>query len=336
MKLPQLFVTVQKTLSSAFSPQTARAARRVVQRPLLAVGKAAAVAAPVLLLSGQAIAQTAEHTTKAVPEPMVTWWQALILGLVQGLTEFIPVSSSGHLNIVHQLMGHGRELTFDVFLHIGTTAALVYYFRNDWRDLLTVKSQAKLRNLVFLGCIPAAVIGYKLRHLEDQPLFQAAHINAIMLIVAGSILWISDKVGNKARDLETLSVKDSLIIGTSQALALIPGVSRSGSTLTAGLFLGLKRPDAARFSFLMSLPITLGAISFEFYNYFKGMKDGSVTMTTGAGPVVLGILVSAASGFWAISFLLNYLKTKDVTLFFVWRVVVGLAVLALFFLHKIT
>jgi undecaprenyl-diphosphatase len=332
MKLPQLFVTAQKTFSSAFSPQTARAVRRVAQKSVLAIGKAAAVAAPALLLGGQAMAQTAGHTAPAA-EPVVSWWQAIVLGLVQGLTEFIPVSSSGHLNIVHQLMGHGRELTYDVFLHIGTTAALIYYFRNDWRELLTVKSQAKLRNLVFLGCIPAAVIGYKLRHLEDQPLFQAAHMNAIMLIVAGSILWISDKVGRKARELETLTVKDSLIIGTSQALALIPGVSRSGSTLTAGLFLGLKRSEAARFSFLMSLPITLGAIGFEFLNY---LKEGHDAMTTGAGPVVLGIIISAASGFWAISFLLNYLKTKDVTLFFVWRVVVGLAVLALFFLHKIT
>ena len=259
-------------------------------------------------------------------QPPIEMWQSIVLGLVQGLTEFIPVSSSAHLNIAHKLMGHPRQLTLDVFLSIGTTVALVWYFRHDWKELLTVPRLARLRNLVFISCIPAAIAGALLRGLEDKyPLFADIRFNAAMLAIAGTILLISDRVGTQKRSLEAITLKDALIIGASQAVALIPGVSRSGSTLTAGLFLGLQRADAARFSFLMSLPITLGAIAFEFRGF---LKEGGV-INASYLTIGVGILTAGISGLWAIGFLLNYLKTKDVTPFFLWRVAVALFVFGL-------
>src|SRR5687768_13263806 len=200
----------------------------------------------------------------------ITWWQAVVLGLVRGLTEFIPASSSAHLNILHWIFGQPRELTFDVILHVGTLLALVFYFYRDWRLLLTDPAQKKLRNLVFLSCVPAAAAGLLLRDLEEShPLFASVKFNAIMLAAMGVLLWIADYAGRKRRDLEMVNWKDAVFVGCSQALALIPGVSRSGATITAGLLRRLKREDAARFSFLMSLPITLGAVGFELYGVFK-------------------------------------------------------------------
>jgi len=260
--------------------------------------------------------------------PPITWWQAAILGLTQGLTEFIPVSSSAHLNIVHWLFNQDRELAFDVMLHIGTLLALAFYFRHDWVELLTNPAQQKLRNLVLVACVPAVVAGLALRDLEEKsPFFKDVGFNAVMLIVMGLLLWWSDYVGRKRRELEQVNWKDALIIGSSQALALVPGVSRSGATITAGLFRRLSREAAARFSFLMSLPITLGAVLFEFYGLTK--KGGFEALNASLPVVLLGITLSALSGFWAIGFLLNYLKTKSVALFVLWRIVVALGVFVL-------
>ena len=174
--------------------------------------------------------------------------------------------------------------------------------------------------------MPAAIAGLLLRHLEDTfPLFTDVRFNAIMLAIAGLVLWLSDVVGSNRRELDKVTWIDAILIGSSQAFALIPGVSRSGSTITAGLFLGLKREDAARFSFLMSLPITLGATVFEMKDVVKhGVLSGA-----GASPAVLllGIAVSAIAGFWAIDFLLKYLKTRSVAIFAIWRIVVAILVL---------
>ena len=305
-----------------------RAARRLRRT-------AAPALAPLLALFAPLVGALAAHAQTAAPavaatadavQPRIEIWQSILLGLVQGLTEFIPVSSSAHLNITHALMGHPRQLTLDVFLSVGTTVALVWYFRHDWKELLTVKRLAPLRNLVFISCIPAALAGVLLRGLEDKyPLFADIRFNAVMLAVAGAILMISDQVGTKERTIEKITLKDALIIGASQAIALIPGVSRSGSTLTAGLFLGLQRADAARFSFLMSLPITLGAIAFELYGFMKKGHHINADPLT----IVIGIVTAGISGLWAIGFLLNYLKTKDVTPFFIWRLAVALLVFGL-------
>ena len=303
-----------------------RAARRLKHL----VAPAIALVAPLLCAlssHAQSVSDAVQASDKVVPpQPTIEIWHAIVLGLVQGLTEFIPVSSSAHLNITHFFLGQPRELTFDVFLHVGTTAALIWYFRHDWKELLTVKRLAPLRNLVFIACVPAAIAGALLRDLENHlPIFTDVRFNAVMLAVAGAILLISDHVGAKDRSIEKITLKDALIIGASQAVALIPGVSRSGSTLTAGLFLGLQRADAARFSFLMSLPITLGAIAFEFKGFLKaGGQINADPLTIGIGIVTAGV-----SGLWAIGFLLNYLKTKDVTPFFIWRLAVALLVFGL-------
>lgn len=272
--------------------------------------------------------------------PIITPLHAIILGLVQGLTEFIPVSSSAHLNIMHWLLGfHKRDLPFDVLLHIGTLVALAWYFRHDWKLLLTDSGHAKLRNLVFIGCVPAVVFGLALHKIQDSPICADVRFNALMLLIAGSVLLASDRIGRKVRSVESLQLRDALIVGCSQALALIPGVSRSGSTITAGLFLGLSREAAARFSFLMSLPITIGAVSYELYKevwkvYQVGGSAGvQASLNASPGVIVLGIVVSGLSGFWAISFLLNFLKRHDVTLFFLWRAAVAVMVLGSVFLH---
>lgn len=271
--------------------------------------------------------------------PIITPLHAVILGLVQGLTEFIPVSSSAHLNITHWLLGQNqRELPYDVLLHVGTLVALAWYFRHDWKLLLTDAGHRKLRNLVLIGCIPAGVFGLALRKFQDDTLFADVRFNALMLFVAGGILLLSDRVGRKERPVESIQLRDALIVGFCQAFALVPGVSRSGSTITAGLFVGLRREAAARFSFLMSLPITIGAVAFEFYKdiwkvYHAG---GSAALQShiNASPAVilLGIVVSGISGFWAIGFLLNFLKRHDVTLFFLWRAAVAVMVLGTIFL----
>jgi len=265
----------------------------------------------------------------------ITWWQAIILGLVQGLTEFIPVSSSAHLNITHWLLGQTREqvFTYDMVLNIGTLSALIFYYKNDWVNLLRDKSQTKLRNLVFMACVPAVIAGYLLRDYEEEHiLFMDVRFNASMLVVMGLLLLWADHIGRKRRDLSQANWKDALAVGCSQALALIPGVSRSGATITAGLFRRLKRADAAKFSFLMSLPITLGAVSYEIFGMIRdgGYKD----INAEPHVVLLGIVTAGASGFWAIGFLLNYLRNKDVTLFVVWRVLVALMVFVVLYFRN--
>ncbi len=259
----------------------------------------------------------------------VTWWQAIILGLTQGLTEFIPVSSSAHLNFAHWIFKQDRALTFDVLLHIGTLFALAFYFRNDWKELLTNPAQSRLRNLVFLACVPAVIAGVLLRDLEESStLFTDVRFNAAMLAIAGAALYGADLWSRKTRVLENVKLNDALIIGCSQALALIPGVSRSGATITTGLLRGFDRESAARFSFLMSLPITLGAVGYEVLGAIR--HNAFASMSASPWIIVLGILISAVSGFWAIGFLLNYLKTRSVLLFFIWRVIVAIAVFGLY------
>ena len=255
----------------------------------------------------------------------ITFAQATILGLIQGLTEFIPVSSSAHLNIAHWLFGQDRKLAFDVILHVGTTLALAWTFRHDWLALLTDPAKSKLRNLVFIACVPGALAGAALRHLEDHPPLSQVWFNAVMLILAGFVLGYADKIGSKTRGVERVTLRDALIIGGSQALALVPGVSRSGATITAGLFSGLDREAAARFSFLMALPITVGAILFEGVGVIK--EGGSAALGASLPIMLLGVVVSFASGAWAINFLLKYLKTRDVKPFVLWRAAVGVAVL---------
>ena len=251
----------------------------------------------------------------------MSWWQALVLGVVQGTTEFIPVSSSAHLNIVHHLLGQKeRQLPFDVVLGVGTVGALGWHYRHHWKALLREKRERRLLGLVLLACVPAVGVAAfsPIRKWEDSSkFFHSPFYNGLWMMMGGALLLWADRTGSKERDLESLGKRDALWIGASQALALVPGFSRSGSTMATGLWLGLKREEAARFSFLLSLPISVGAVLFELRRFNP--------RTLGAGPLesVLGVLSSGASGFYAISFLLSYLKKRDATPFCLWRLVIG-------------
>lgn len=254
----------------------------------------------------------------------ITIFESAVLGLVQGLTEFIPVSSSAHLNIAHTAMGQGRKLAYDVVLSLGTTVALGYYFRHDWKALLTNPAQAKLRNLVLLGCVPAVLFGVVVHKFQNKPPINQVWFNALLLAVAGIVLYIADVKGRKERPLESVDTTDSLLVGVAQALALFPGVSRSGGTITMGLFRGMTRDAAARFSFLMSLPISIGALVYEFYKDVYLLESGPIGADLPG--MLVGVAVSAVSGFWAIGFLLNYLRRRNVLPFVIWRLVVAVLV----------
>lgn len=255
----------------------------------------------------------------------MTVFQALVLGIVQGLGEFLPISSSAHLVLIPWLFGwKDPGLTFDVALHMGTLLAVVLYFGKDWIRLLKAalskgsSDEKRIFWFLVLATIPGGLFGLALeKQAEDA--FRDPILIGAMLIVMGIILYISDKKP-RIRTVETMTVADTLWIGLSQALAIIPGVSRSGSTMTAARFLAMKREDAARFSFLMSTPIILGA---------GVLKLRHLTMASINLPFSVGVISSFVVGILSISFLLKYLRTSDFRLFVGYRVIIGVIVIAL-------
>jgi len=261
--------------------------------------------------------------------------QSAVLGLVQGLGEFLPISSSAHLILVPWIMKwEDPGLTFDVALHLGTLVALLVYFRNDWADLAkkTVKWIAahdksdpnlKLGPFIVVATIPGAVMGYLLEKQAEET-FRSPALIAATLSVMGLVLWYMDKKGQKKKAVEDLKFRDALLIGIAQGFALIPGVSRSGATISAGLGLGLTRAAAARFSFWMAMPITLGAC------VLKLRKLTSADLTPG---FMTGVLVAAISGYLAIDVLFRYLRTRSYGIFAVYRVFVAAAVVAILVLR---
>jgi undecaprenyl-diphosphatase len=263
---------------------------------------------------------------------------AIVLGLVQGLSEFLPISSSGHLLLVPWLFGWhdfenvSVEKAFDVALHLGTLIAAITYFRKDLvvyvreglRLLIKrekpVSAEGRLAWLLVLSCVPAAIAGAALEKTIDEKLGKPAII-AIGLIVFGLVLWYADQ-RKGTRSLEQYTTRDALIVGAAQVLSLNPGTSRSGITMTAGRFLGFSRDAAARASFLMSLPITGGAVA---YKMLKLAKDG---VPAGLGtPMVIGIITSGLSGWLAVWGTLKLVRTRSFTPFVVYRVAAGLLVL---------
>jgi undecaprenyl-diphosphatase len=264
--------------------------------------------------------------------------QALIMGLVQGLTEFIPVSSSGHLILVPWLFGWKDpfidSVLFTVILHMGTLLALLVYFRRDWITLIpaglaTIRDRSfksddnrKMAWLIAVATIPAIAVGplfeSKLADLVREPAPVAA-----MLCVGAAILWLSDRWGTKLREMGSLTFVNAFGIGVAQALALVPGISRSGISISAGLFLGLKREAAARFSFLMATPVVAGAGVWEARKLFTG--EAGVHPSTNL--VVIGFVAAAISGLLAIHFMLEFLRRRPVTLFVVYRVVAAAVVI---------
>jgi undecaprenyl-diphosphatase len=264
--------------------------------------------------------------------------QALLMGIVQGLTEFLPVSSSGHLIVVPYLFGWDdaflTSLAFSVMLHLGTLVALLVYFRADWLRLVPAGLAAirdrsfrgdpdrKLAWLLAAATIPAAIVGFVFDDLiEDQ--FRQVGLVAVTLVVGGILLWIADRAGRTDRRIAEVSFPVAIGIGVAQALALIPGISRSGISITAGRLAGLDRESAARFAFLMATPITLGAGSYEALSLVRGEAGVAVE----AGPLVVGMVAAAISGLAAIHFMLRYLRTRSLDVFVWYRFALAAIVL---------
>jgi undecaprenyl-diphosphatase len=263
-------------------------------------------------------------------------WQAAVLGVVQGLTEFLPVSSTGHLILVPALFGwHGGvidSLQFDVALHLGTLVALLAVFWRDWLTLIVAAlgsiarrsladRQARLAWLIVLGTIPGALAGALLQRQVETTLRSAVVIGAAMVLVA-LLLALVDRLARQTRDEYSLGAAGAIAVGVGQALALIPGVSRSGATIATGLGLGMVRSSAARFSFLLSTPIIAGALAKE------GLDVARQGLGSAEAPVfAIGIVTAGISGYFCIRFLLAYLRRHSLMPFVVYRLVVGSAVL---------
>jgi undecaprenyl-diphosphatase len=265
---------------------------------------------------------------------MDTLIQAIIMGIVQGLTEFLPISSSGHLLIVPHLAGWDdpfiTSLAFTVMLHVGTLVALLAYFWRDWARLVpaglaTIRDRSfrgdpdrRLAWLIAVTLPPAVVLGIALNDLFEEQVRQELLV-ALTLVIGAGILWAADRLGRQSKDIGGLGFGASFGIGCAQAIALVPGISRSGISISAGLFAGLTREDAARFSFLMATPITLGAVIWEL----RKLVTGEAGVPVDVGVLLAGMLAAAGSGFLAIAILLRYLRNHRLTVFVVYRLVLA-------------
>ena len=262
----------------------------------------------------------------------MTVFQALVLGVVQGLTEFLPVSSSAHLALAPWLLGWPDPgLAVDVALHLGTLAAVLWFFRDAWARLAR-SSLAMLRKrsvetpeerrvlFLVLATIPGALAGLLVADLAETVL-RSPRVIATSLIVMGVLLWAADRWASRARSLDEMRWPQALAFGVAQAFALVPGVSRSGSTITAGRALGFSREAAAVFSFLMSMPITAAAAAKEV--------PGAIAAADDLAPIAVGVVAAAVSAWLAISVLLRYVARHSYGVFAVYRVLLGLTVLAL-------
>jgi undecaprenyl-diphosphatase len=275
-------------------------------------------------------------------------WQAIILGAVQGLTEFLPISSTAHLILVPWLFGwqpHG--LTFDVAIHIGTLVAVLLYFSRTWVDItlaglglsqqaagqpsptLEVNHNRRLFWLLVIGTIPAGVAGLLFQEQIETTLRQPVVIGIAMILVAGVMVW-GERVGTYNKELQGAGLADSLWIGFSQAVALVPGVSRSGITMAAALFRGFSRPGAARYSFLLATPTIAGAVLKSCLDlYHQGVTSDMVW------PLLVGVGASGVVGYAAIWFLLRFLQFGTFKIFIYYRLILGIIVLALAFFVRL-
>lgn len=269
-------------------------------------------------------------------------FDAVILGIVQGLTEFLPISSSAHVQIAQQLLGLGQmskpQLTaFIATIQLGTEAAVIIYF---WKDIqriisaffskLTKKTgltleqvrDAKLGWLIIIGSLPVVAVGLIFKNQIETQL-RSLWVIAVMLIVFGVVLGIADLVGKRQRSIEQLTTKHGILFGLGQALAVIPGVSRSGGTISVGLFLGYSRQAAARYSFLLAIPAVIASGTYEFLTTFRDL-DGSMLTAT-----AVATFVSFAVGFSVIVGLLRYLNRGSFLPFVIWRIAVGIGLIVI-------
>ena len=263
--------------------------------------------------------------------------EAIVLGLVQGLTEFLPISSSAHVRIVPALFGwEDPGAAFTAVIQIGTVAAVLLYFRAElWlitRKLLvslrdrtlwrTPDHDARLGWYIVLGTIPISVIGLAFKDTIENEVRSLELISTVMILFS-LVLWQADRTGRQEREVEQVNSRDGLVIGFAQALALIPGVSRSGATISFGLFQGLTRSAAARYSFLLSVPAVVLSGLFEMRHI------GDTGATAGAVPTAIATIVAFVVGYATIAWLLRYVRNHDFTIFVVYRVAIGVIILAL-------
>ena len=270
--------------------------------------------------------------------------QSIILGIIQGITEFLPISSSGHLILIPNFFGwQDQGLAFDVALHWGTLIAVVVYFRKDWIEIFRksiqysvfsiqrkntkysiLNTQYLKKDLLFIiiiATIPGVIAGLLLNNYAET-VFRNPLIISATLFFGAVLLFYADKVSIKKTDLTNLTLQMGIIIGLFQALAIIPGVSRSGITITIALFLGLRRTDAAKFSFLLSTPIILGAGIKEF----PSLLNGGLNIN-----ILIGVLVSALSGYLAIKYMLKYLENRSYNIFVGYRLLLAFVIIFLFY-----
>jgi len=276
--------------------------------------------------------------------------EAIILGIIQGLTEFLPISSTAHLTLSGKFMGLISEnnpeswTAFMAVIQLGTMIAVLFYFRNDIRkivvdflsdNLLKRKSfkeqtyNSQLGWYIIFGSIPVIVIGLAFKDFIEGAFTKNLYVISLSLIVLAIILALAEKFGKFLKDENQLSVLPSVLIGIAQAFALIPGSSRSGTTITAGLFLGYKRDVAARFSFLLSIPAVLGSGLLEFYQSLQYMTSSELLN------LIVGTVSAAVSGYFAIHFLITYLKKHSTFISIYYRIIVGVIILALIFFNVI-
>lgn len=255
--------------------------------------------------------------------------EAIILGVIQGLTEFIPVSSSGHLVLAHQALGvSGNDLTFDVALHVGTLFALVIFFYKDLGKyalaILKKTEHSKLAWLLVMATIPAAVLGYLLQSAAES-VFRSTRLVVINLIGFGIVMLVAEYIyrsRSKHTKLDKTSRNQALSVGFAQALAVIPGISRSGSTISAGMLMGMERVAATRFSFLLGVPIIAGAALKVLSE-----PDALAQLSTSNGVFITGMLAAFLSGLFAIRFMLRFLDKHGLEAFAYYRIVFGLVIL---------
>jgi undecaprenyl-diphosphatase len=257
---------------------------------------------------------------------MFSVFQAIVLGIVQGLTEFLPVSSSGHLILVPWLLKWQEDpgLAFDVVLHLGTLLALVVFYWREWLEMAMSlvngdRVRRRLLILLIVASVPGAIIGVLLEKQAETTFRSHYVVIAVTLATLGLFLWAADEFGSKKRKIDDLTFVDAIIIGFSQALAIMPGVSRSGATITTARFLGIERADAANFSFLMATPIIAGA----------GLHEAHKAFNAGLTPQLgWGFGASAVFGLIAIVWLLNYVRTNTYRPFAIYRIVLAAVVVA--------
>lgn len=268
--------------------------------------------------------------------------QVVVLAFVQGITEFLPVSSTAHLYLTSWLLGwHAEELTFDIALHIGTLIAVLLYFYRDWLQIAAqgfglsygrdeeLKMNRGLLWLLAIGSIPVGVFGL-LFNKQAETTWRNPIVMATTLIAVGVVMWLAERAAKHKRNLATINLGDAVAIGASQALAIIPGASRSGVTITAGLFRGMTRESAARFSFLLSTPAIAAAAAKALHDL---TKHGGLPREMLA-PFALGVAVSAITGMAVIAWFLRFLRQRSLAFFVYYRIIFGIIVLALAFFRR--